>query len=205
MDPFRIVRTGYDKIASQYLQARLAGDEEVPLLDQLLRVVPPGSLVLDAGCGAGLPLTKALAQSYRVVGVDFSWGQLQLAAKAVPKAWLACQDLTRLGLAPLSFTAVCSFYAIIHIPRSSHETILRDVLRLLEPQGYALLCLGAEDLPQDLGTYQGAPMYWSHFDAETYVKMLSDLGFSITHSLRVRDPIDQVGGHLFVLAQKVRA
>jgi SAM-dependent methyltransferase len=202
MDPLRVVRSGYDAVAARYLEARLRGVSELPLVEELFRRVPAGRLVLDAGCGAGIPLTSGLAQRYRVLGVDFSISQLRLAARLVPSALFICQDLTALGVAPSSLDAVCSFYAIIHIPRDKHRRVLEAIHRAIKPAGHALLCLGAEDLPQDLGEYQGAPMFWSHFDAQTYHLMLTEMGFSILQAVSVPDPIDRQGSHLFVLAQK---
>jgi SAM-dependent methyltransferase len=203
MNPHDLVRRGYDRIAERYLEARLRGIQQLPLVRELMRRVPPGRLVLDAGCGAGLPVTRYLSESYRVTGVDFSLAQLRIASKLAPLAHYVCQDLVNLGFASASMDAVCSFYAIIHIPRSSHAAILRAMHAVLRPGGYALLCLGAGDLEEDRGPYQGVPMYWSHFDADTYLAMLKQIGFSIHESIAVLDPIDGVGSHLFVLAQKV--
>jgi hypothetical protein len=45
-------------------------------------------------------------------------------------------------------------------------------------------------------------MYWSHYDAATYLKMLKEIGFLIIWSKIVSDATCQGGGHLFVLAQK---
>jgi SAM-dependent methyltransferase len=202
MDPSQIVRSGYNANANEYLQSRLSGAPGLPLVDELIDLVPLGSIVVDAGCGAGVPLTPRLARHYRVLGLDFSLSQLRLAIRLVPDVLFACQDLTALGLAPSSIDAVCSFYAIIHVPRNKHRAILQDVHRILRPGGYALLCLGAEDLFEEFADYQGSPMYWSHFDAATYLQMLADVGLPpIRHAL-VPDPIDQTGAHLFVLARK---
>ena len=202
MDPSRIVRSGYDAIAGRYLDARLRGIDQLPLLRDFIRAVPKAATVLDAGCGAGLPITGHLASSCHVLGVDFSLAQLRLARELVPNACFACQDLAALGLATASVDGVCSFYSIIHIPRSLHPRVLRDLYRVLKPGGIALLCLGAEDLPGEVGEYQGVPMFWSHFDASTYLEMLADIGFvAVRHDL-IPEPIDATGRHLFVLARK---
>lgn len=202
MDPSQIVRSGYNARARPYLEARLRGASTLPLIGEFDRLLSQGSIVVDAGCGAGVPLTKHLATRYRVVGVDFSFSQLLLASQLVPATFFSCQDLSALGLAPASAHGVCSFYAIIHVPRARHHAVLHDIHRVLKPGGCALLCLGAEDLPEDYAQYQGAPMYWSHFDGPTYLSMLAEIGFSIVQHELVPDPIDGTGSHLFVLATK---
>lgn len=73
-----------------------------------------------------------------------------------------------------------------------------DILLL----GVALLCLGVEDLPDDIEEdFHGQGMYWSHYDAATYQSMLKEIGFSILLSKIVPDETYD-GKHLFVFSQK---
>ncbi len=74
---------------------------------------------------------------------------------------------------------------------------------MLKPEGFALLCLDAESLADDIDeNYLGMRMYWSHFDADTYLWMLKLIGFNLVWSRIVRDETCEGGGHLFVLVQK---
>jgi len=198
-----IVRAGYDAIAAEYTASRQADSEDVRLLSELTRRLPKGSAVLDAGCGSGVPVTRILAQSFDVTGVDFSEAQIALARRNVPQARFLCGDITRLDFADASFDAVVSYYAIIHIPRENHRALLSDFCRFIKPGGWALLCLGANDLPDDVEDFMGAPMYWSHYDADTNLRMLAEAGFSIVWHKIVPDSLDDDGGaHLFALAHK---
>jgi hypothetical protein len=75
---------------------------------------------------------------------------------------------------------------------------------MLKPGGHALLCLGAENLIDDIEEdFFGERMYWSHFDAGTYHQMLKETGFLILWSKIVADETCAGSGHLFVLAQKI--
>ena len=74
---------------------------------------------------------------------------------------------------------------------------------MLKPGGLAWLCLGAEHLIDDIQEdYLGTRMYWSHYDIETYLNMLKDIGFTIIWPTIVRDESCEGAGHLFVLARK---
>jgi SAM-dependent methyltransferase len=202
-DPSRIVRRGYDRMAPRYLRARARGLPEPPLLAEFSRRLPPHALVLDAGCGAGLPVTQGLARHHRVVGVDFSIAQLRLARQSVPEAGFACQDMTRLAFPDQTFDGISTFYAILHIPRERHEALLVDLYRLLKTPGYGLFCLGGEDNQADRGSYFGEYMFWSHFDKPAYLRMLDRIGFQLLKSRLVPDPITREGGaHLFALVRK---
>lgn len=158
---------------------------------------------MDAGCGAGIPISQILSEKFEVIGVDFSESQVELAKKNVSNATFICQDMTKLDFPENTFDGICSYYAIIHIPREEHQALLSNFQKILRPNGLALLCLGAENLVDDIDEdYLGTRMYWSHYDSETYLKILKDFGFSIIWSKRVADESCEGAGHLFTLVQK---
>ncbi|MBU0983894.1 MAG: class I SAM-dependent methyltransferase [candidate division Zixibacteria bacterium] len=200
------VKAGYNAISEAYLEARSRDSEDVRLLDDLVKRLPRGARVLDAGCGAGVPITRLLSTYFDVVGVDFADTQIGRARELVPDAEFLCQDITSLSLPAGSFDAICSYYAIIHIPRQEHPGLFMQFYRLLKPSGLALLCLGADDLAEDLvEDYLGAPMFWSHFDAATNLELLAGCGFEEVWSRIVPDVSSPGSGHLFALVQKRRA
>jgi 2-polyprenyl-3-methyl-5-hydroxy-6-metoxy-1,4-benzoquinol methylase len=68
----RLVRKGYDKIAEEYQTDRHAFDHSEELAE-FARLLPKNGEVLDAGCGAGVPVAKFLVEAgFEVVGIDFS-------------------------------------------------------------------------------------------------------------------------------------
>ncbi len=203
MDYKDIVKNGYNQIAERYLAARTTDSEDVRLLGDFIELLSPDANVLDAGCGAGIPITQRLAEHFYVTGVDFSEAQIELAKKNVPNAKFLCEDLTKLNFPDDTIDGICSYYAIIHIPREEHQALLTNFHRMLSTSGVALLCLGAEHLVDDIEEdYLGAKMYWSHYDSATYQKMLKEIGFSIMWAKFVKDESCEGSGHLFVLAQK---
>jgi ubiquinone/menaquinone biosynthesis C-methylase UbiE len=144
-----------------------------------------------------------LSEKFEVTGVDFSEAQIELAKKKVPNATFLCEDMTKLDFAENTFDGIASYYAIIHVPREEHRSLLINFHRMLKSDGLALLCLGAElstDDPDD--EFFDIPMYWSHFGSETNLKMLKDCGFTILWSKLVRDSTCEGAAHLFVLVQK---
>jgi SAM-dependent methyltransferase len=203
MDHKKTVRDGYNVIANRYLSDRKRDSEDVRLLDGLIERLPANAEVLDAGCGAGIPVTLKLSEHFHVTGVDFSEAQIQLAKRNVPPAKFLCEDLTNLDFSANTFDGITSYYAIIHVPREGHQSLLANFHRMLKPGGFALLCLGAEQLIDDIEEdFYGARMYWSHFDRDTYLRMLTELSFQIIWSRLVADESCEGAKHLFVLAQK---
>jgi ubiquinone/menaquinone biosynthesis C-methylase UbiE len=203
MDYKKTVREGYDAIANRYLAERTRDSEDVHLLNDFMERLPANAHVLDAGCGAGIPISQILSERFRITGVDFSEAQVELAKKNVPGAEFLREDMTRLNFPDNTFDGITSYYAIIHIPREEHQALLANFYRMLKQSGFALLCLGAEHLVDDVDeNYLGTRMYWSHYDSETYLKMMEEIGFTIVWSKIVADASCEGAGHLFVLAQK---
>ena len=202
MDAKSIVRDGYNAIAAKYWPTRAEDSEDVQLLFELVERLPKGAKVLDAGCGAGVPVTRYLSQFFEVTGVDFSEEQIRLARQLVPEAHFLCSDITKLTLADHSIDAICSYYAIIHVPRQEHRALILSFHRMLKPSGLVLLCLGADDLREDSQDYLGAPMYWSHYDAKTNLNLVKECGFDIIWSKFIADSTSPGASHLFILAQR---
>ena len=194
------VKAGYNQIANQYLTTRTADSDDVRLLSDFIELLAPNAKILDAGCGAGIPISRLLAEGFEVTGVDFSEAQIELAKKNVPNAKFLCEDMTKLKFLENTFDGICSYYAIIHIPREEHQLLLMNFYHMLKTGGVALLCLGAENLIDDIEEdYLGTRMYWSHYDTDTYLKMLKEYGFALVWSKYIKDGNE---GHSFVLVQK---
>ncbi len=199
-----VVRAGYDEVAERYLAERTLDGADVELLAGFVNRVPAGARVLDAGCGAGVPVPRVLvAAGLAAVGLDLSLRQLELAQDLVPACGLVHGDLASLPLPDAFFDGVVSYYAIIHVPRDEHRNVFAEVRRVLRPGGWALLCLGAGDLPEDhdQDSWLGTAMYWSHFDATTNRELVREVGLDLVHDDVVPDPMGH-RGHLFVLARR---
>lgn len=203
MDPFELVKSSYDSIAAKYLADRGRHSADVGLLGELEARLARGAQVLDIGCGAGMPIAERLAKGFRVTGVDISAAQIEKARSAVPHATFHRANVLDWDMGDDAYDGICSYYALIHVPREHHEDLLRRALRALRPGGLAILCLGAEDIEADVADdYFGQRMFWSHFDAPTYLKMLVDVGFAVDRHWFVQDESCPSANHLFVLAQK---
>lgn len=206
MNRKEIVKAGYNAIAKRYTGLREEDTEDIHLLSELVERLPRGAKVLDAGCGSGVPVTRTLAKFFEVIGVDFAQEQIRRARRLVPEARFVRGDITELAFRDGAFDAICSYYAIIHVPREEHRGLLQNFHRMLRPGGLALLALGSTDTLEDIADYHGAPMFWSHYDAETNQEMLKDVGFAIAWVKLVRDPVDPEGGEgLFLLAEKEKS
>lgn len=190
-DPRRVVGSGYDAIAERYAQALRSGRGPETyfrrFLDRVLDLVPERGRVLDLGCGAGL-ITAELTARSRVVGIDISAMQLDLARRNAPAAAFVRADMTDLAFVPRSFDAVVAFWTLIHVPRTFHPALIARIHGWLEPGGLFAGTLGSGDNPAEMiPDFHGAPMYWSHFDADTNRQLLRDAGFRLMQADEIED------------------
>lgn len=202
MDKKRIVREGYDQAAEKYLERRHEDLEEMKFIPEFSSMLPPGGRVLDAGCGGGLPFTKYLSERFEVIGIDISEKQIELATKNVPKGQFFVKDMTKLDFPEDYFHGILAYYSIIHVPREEQYDLFVNLHRMLKPNGIALFSLHSTDDPGSIfDDFFDATMFWSGFDKETNLKMLTDIGFEIIWSKLVGDSLGDAK-HLFVLIKK---
>ena len=197
----KLVENGYDQIAKDYLAWR----EEEPLLfrdelQDLCDCLPQNASILDVGCGAGVPVTLFLSERFNVTGIDISEQQIILARQHVSRATFFKQDMLELDVPPQSFDAVTCFYSLIHVPRGKHALALANMHCALKVGGYLLIITGNGNLIDDVDTFFGKEMYWSHFDCATSLQMIREAGFQVIWDKVVSDRPS--GSHVLVLAQK---
>ncbi|MCX4390289.1 class I SAM-dependent methyltransferase [Micromonospora peucetia] len=136
--------------------ADLAG--EARLLDA---IVPPGSRILDAGCGTGRVGAALAARGHTVVGVDADPALVEAARADHPgPRWLVA-DLAELDLAadgePEPFdAAVVAGNVLAFVAPGTEREVLRRIAAHLRPDG--VLAVG-------FGTDRGYPL--TGFDADT--------------------------------------
>jgi SAM-dependent methyltransferase len=190
-DPRVIVESGYDAIAGPYADAAREGRGPATyfsnFLGRVLEFIPEDGLVLDIGCGAGL-IAAEITTRARVVGVDISSAQLELARRNAPDASLVRADVGEVAFEPRSFDAVVAFWSLIHVPRELHGSLIARIHAWLKPGGVFAGTLGSGDNPAEhVQDFYGAPMYWSHFDAENNRRLLREAGFDVLQADEIED------------------
>jgi SAM-dependent methyltransferase len=203
-----IVRKGYNKTAEKLHEIFGLKKEEsdiFKLLNAFISRIPLAGRVLDAGCGNGA-YSLFLSDKFKVIGVDISEKQIELARRNAPNAEFFCEDMTKVEFPDEYFDGILSYYSIIHVPRDEHHELLSNFYRMLKVKGVVLFTFGLIDNP---GSYAedffggGIKMYWSGFNKNTNLKMLTQIGFKIIWSKSIKEsPKWGESSHLFVLAEK---
>lgn len=116
-----------------------------PFYDRAIRrmlrrlACPPGSVILDAGCGPGEHAIRAAREGFRVAAIDLSETVLEEARRRAKAAKLEDRitflqgDLTNLHCEDNSVAAIFCWGVLIHIPQI--EQALGELVRVLQPGG----------------------------------------------------------------------
>jgi SAM-dependent methyltransferase len=201
-DHVDIVRRGYDALSARYRADDARAGEYGPWIAELLAALSGESRVLDLGCGCGVPVARDLsARGHAVTGVDVSDVQIERARRLVPAANFIRADATRLRLPPESFDAVVALYSLIHMPLAAQPPLLHAIAGWLVRDGLLLLSAGWRAWTGAQTDWLGAnvPMWWSHADAATYRRWLTEAGFEV---IREQFVPEGDGGHSLFWARR---
>jgi cyclopropane fatty-acyl-phospholipid synthase-like methyltransferase len=197
----RRVSSAYDRSAERWRATRPL--ELYPVVARLLDVAldstPSNARVLDVGCGAGVPVTRALvSRGFRVTGLDFSEELLAIARTEVPAATFVHGDMRTIDSRHIGndHDLVVAWDSVFHLPRADHATMFARFASWLRPAGRLLLSLGGSAW-EGTSEMLGETFFYGGFDPEESLRLLGAAGFSIVHS-EIDDP--QSRGHLSIVA-----
>ncbi|MFC0599778.1 class I SAM-dependent DNA methyltransferase [Streptomyces palmae] len=188
-------RTGqaeaFDAIGDRYDEAFPHKEGQLASGLWMAESLPPGSRVLDVGCGTGVPTARQLSEAgHRVVGVDLSPGMVEVARRQVPDAEFHRADLADLraggrfgpgGDRELGeFDGIVAFFSLVMLPRAEIPYALRALRNLLRPGGLLGLSMVEADVDDFAIPFLGHTIRVSGYLREELRQVVSDAGFEIT-------------------------
>jgi len=175
------MRAAYDGIAAIYAVRNAAVyDAIIEYGSLLLTHVGPDARLLDLGCGPGRDAAWLTAHGASVIGADLSAGMLTLARAAIPGR-LVQLDMRRLPFTDGAFAGVWGMASLLHLPKAEMAGALREIRRVLIPNGGLVLGLqagieeGWEDSPYDTAVQR----YFARYQPEEVAALLTTAGFRV--------------------------
>ncbi|MCC3651962.1 MULTISPECIES: class I SAM-dependent methyltransferase [Streptomyces] len=174
----------FDAIATRYTEAFPHREGQVAAGAWLAGELPPGSRVLDVGCGTGVPTAAQLAEAgHRVVGVDLSATMVALCRENVPKAEFHQLDLADLGPGRPGhlgvFDGAAAFFSLLMLPRAEIPHALRMLHGLLRPGGPLVLSMVEADVDDAVIPFLGSPIRVSGYLRDELRQVVRGAGFEI--------------------------
>ena len=181
-------RTGqaeaFDAIGARYDDAFPHKEGQVRAGSWLARTLPPGSRVLDVGCGTGLPTARQLSDAgHRVVGVDLSARMLELARIHVPDGEFHQRDVASLrvdgpgGLG--QFDGIACYFTLLMLPRKEIPHALRQLRAMLRPGGLVSLSMVEAELDDAAIPFLGHTIRVSGYLRDELRQVVSAAGLEI--------------------------
>lgn len=167
----------YDEFATTYASKRDSFDLSA-ILDAFSARLPPVGRLCDLGCGAGQPVCAYfLEHGWGVVGVDFSAGMLEIAARELPELTTIHADIRAADFPEESCDAVTMVYCLFHIPWREHSVIFARIRQWLRPGGellftYATRSYTGSDEFEGTKEFMGHELFYSHTTEERLTAQL---------------------------------
>ncbi|MGI8563874.1 MAG: class I SAM-dependent DNA methyltransferase [Candidatus Dormibacter sp.] len=136
------VRKSYDAAASEYAAHIYDELRHKPLdrrlLDELVQEVNCRGTVCDIGCGPGHVARYLREGGVEVTGIDLSPRLIEAARRLNPGIRFEVGDMRSLEVPDAAFAAVVAFYSLIHFDTEQLRQAVRELRRILRPDGVLL-------------------------------------------------------------------
>jgi SAM-dependent methyltransferase len=138
------LQDSYDRVAQEYTKRIYDELAHKPfdrkMLDWLIERVNNNGAICDMGCGPGQIARYLFDHGAQACGIDLSVGMVQQARELNPAIDFQQGDMLSLTNVPgEAYGGIAAFYCILHIPRPQVTDALRELKRVLRPDGTLLL------------------------------------------------------------------
>jgi cyclopropane fatty-acyl-phospholipid synthase-like methyltransferase len=174
------VRNAYAKVFHQYHQYALS-EQNQDWWDVLRAELNEGDIVLDLGCGTGVPAAYFENHGINIIGVDTSQEMLDVAKTQAPNAIFFHNTMQDCNFRPNAFDGAYSFFSFLHLPKEHTKNVLHKLhtwLRASAPLAITLSEGEGEGLSKD---FLGQPVqtYISYYTRREVASMLEQEGFDV--------------------------
>ncbi len=187
----------YDLIADWYSSERI-DQTGIPETVTLASSIPPGSRILDIGCGNGIPITRALVRAcHTVIGLDSSSAMLERFRYNCPETPVIRGVVQACPFANCIFDAAVAWGIMFHLSRENQIQAIASVSRVLKIGARFLFTSGdVDDCEGKEGVMNGVTFRHFSFSIENYRRILDRQGFTLT------DVHEDNGGNTYYVATK---
>jgi SAM-dependent methyltransferase len=126
---------GYEQIAEHFMCARNPRIGPA-MVREWSRTLPPGTAILDLGCGHGNPISQALSdEGFVIYGVDASATLITAFRERFPQARSECAAAEDSEFFCRTFDGIVAWGLMFLLPPDTQTTLIGKVARALNPGG----------------------------------------------------------------------
>jgi SAM-dependent methyltransferase len=170
----------YDLIAEWYASVRV-DQTGAPEATTLASSIPRGSLVLDVGCGNGIPITRALLSGgHRVIGLDSSSAMLERFRHNCPEAFPVRGVVQSCPFADCMFDAAVAWGVIFHLNPADAIRAIANVSRIVKRGAPFLFTSGDVDgFEAKESKMNDVTFRYFSYSVQSYRRNLGEHGFTL--------------------------
>ena len=128
--------SGYEAVAQQFIRLRAESAIGAETIRHWAGLLPAHAVILDLGCGAGVPVATTLAAAgFRLYGIDASAQLVQAYRQHVPQARVVCETVQHSGFFQRNFDAVVAIGLMFLLPAEQQTQLIHKVAARLNPGG----------------------------------------------------------------------
>lgn len=156
------------------------------------RVFPPGSTILDAGCGFGEWVYLLQRGGYKAMGIDYSPELIRRLREAYPESTWIEGDIRAMPLPDASVDGIVSWGVIEH-DEAGPAAALREFYRLVKPGGSIVVTVPHDsELLRTSSRLQfppnGSMKFFQYFmTGEELAKFVAEAGFRPVETAKLRE------------------
>ncbi len=184
----------YNQVAKEYVKRIYDELAQKPfdrkMLDWVIEKVGDLGMICDMGCGPGQIARYLHEQGATSCGIDLSPGMIEQAKQLNPDIAFQVGDMLSLSeVEDETFGGIACFYSIIHFSPDQLTQALKELHRVLRPEGVILITFHIGDEVKHLGKWWGHQVSVDfHFYQTAIMKDgLVEVGFNLEEVIE-RDP-----------------
>ncbi len=170
----------YDQMALEYAQQ--AEKYGVPTeRKKFCSLLPPGGMILDAGCGPGRDSAYFIENGFGVVGVDLSDNLLAIARMKAPGAQYIRMNLLDLDFSVNTFDGIWACASLHHLRYTDVPGVISRCYTMLKTSGifFVLVKSGSGEHVKKESSIPDKKRLFSYYSMEYVTTILTDAHFHI--------------------------
>ena len=189
MNKYQITKQTYNDVADLYEQTFMGSDLYSSSYDRFLKLIKPGSSVLEVGCGPGNVSRYLLNQKpdLKITGIDYAEQMIQRSKVNNPKVNYKVLDCKEIDTLKMKYDVAFSAFCTPYLSLNDCKKLFTAFADIIKPEGFLYLSTMEGD-PLTSG-YQGSSshdgkVYIYYHQKRDLVESLESNGFEIIDSFR---------------------
>lgn len=180
-EPYKKVQSAYDQIVREYAKQNhfTMGENIRSLARVLIEHIGQQGHMVDIGCGTGRDMAWFESQEITVTGIDLSIGMLSYAREQIQGS-LAAMNMRYFGFRDGCFDGAWCCASFLHIPKNEAPFVLKEIHRVLKPDGMLILSVQKGNSESwDGGYVSGVKRFFARYQIAEMREMLLENHFSV--------------------------